>query len=63
MYKKILVPVDGSGKSLLAARQASGLASILGSAVTLFHVAPPLPVERYCSNILGEMQHQNEMLE
>ena len=40
MYKKILVPIDGSGKSLLAACHGAELASNFGASVTLIHVIP-----------------------
>jgi nucleotide-binding universal stress UspA family protein len=43
MYKRILVPVDGSEKAALAALHAAELASKLGSELFLFHVAPSLP--------------------
>lgn len=43
MYKNILVPVDGSEKSALAALHAAELASKLGSELFLFHVVPSLP--------------------
>ncbi len=42
MYKKILVPLDGSEPSLDAARQAVGIAAALGSQVTFIHVLPTL---------------------
>jgi nucleotide-binding universal stress UspA family protein len=38
--KKILVAVDGSPASVLAARTAQQLASAMGAAVTLVHVTP-----------------------
>lgn len=43
MYKKILVPVDGSEKAAKAALHGAELASKLGSALILFHVVPSLP--------------------
>ena len=42
MYKKILVPLDGSAPSLDAARQAIEVAAGLGSQVTFLHVLPTL---------------------
>lgn len=45
MYKKILVPIDGSGKSLLAACHGAELASNFGASVTLIHVIPVLPLD------------------
>lgn len=43
MYRKILVPVDGSEKASKAALHAAELASKMGSEITLFHVVPSLP--------------------
>ncbi|HBC93441.1 MAG TPA: universal stress protein [Pelotomaculum sp.] len=62
MYKKILIPVDGSEKASLAARQAAELASILGSEVTLFHVVPILPVDRFRSIVIEESRLQGKEL-
>lgn len=62
MYKKILIPVDGSEKASLAARQAAELASILGSEVTLFHVVPVLPVDRFRSIVAEESRTQGKEL-
>ncbi len=42
MYKKILVPLDGSVPSLDAAKQAIEIAAALGSQVTFLHVLPTL---------------------
>jgi nucleotide-binding universal stress UspA family protein len=42
MYKKILVPLDGSAPSLDAAKQAVGIAAALGAQVTFLHVLPNL---------------------
>jgi len=49
MYKRILVPIDGSESSLRTLDYAAELASILGSQIELFHVIAPLPstVQRY----------------
>ncbi len=38
MYEKILIPVDGSELSVLAAREGIRLAGLLGSSVTLLYV-------------------------
>ena len=62
MYKKILIPVDGSEKAALAAKQAAELASILGSEVTLFHVVPVLPVDRFRSIVIEESRIQGKEL-
>ncbi|MEQ6437083.1 universal stress protein [Comamonas sp. w2-DMI] len=43
MFKHILVPVDGSKPSLLAARKAAELAKVFGSAVTAVYVIDPYP--------------------
>lgn len=45
MYKKILIPIDGSGESVFAARHGVGLASKFGASVTLVHVMPVLPLD------------------
>lgn len=43
MFNHILVPVDGSTPSLLAARKAAQLSKIFGSAVTAVYVVDPYP--------------------
>jgi len=43
VYKKILVPVDGSVQAAKAALHAAELGSKLDSEVTIFHVVPSLP--------------------
>ncbi len=43
MYKKILVPLDGSEKAAKAALHGAELACKMGSELILFHVAPSLP--------------------
>ena len=43
MFKHILVPVDGSKPSLLAARKAAELSKEFGSAVTAVYVIDPYP--------------------
>ncbi len=45
MYKKILIPIDGSEKALQAARHGANLASKIGARVTLFNVIPVMPVD------------------
>lgn len=40
MYKKILVPLDGSHRSMAAATHAVQIASKLNSTITFFHVVP-----------------------
>lgn len=43
MYRRILVPVDGSEKAAKAALHGAELASKLGAGLILFHVVPSLP--------------------
>ncbi|MFZ5648061.1 MAG: universal stress protein [Bacillota bacterium] len=43
MYKKILVPTDGSKKSDLAVQEGVRLAKALGAEIVVFHVVPELP--------------------
>lgn len=43
MYKKILVPLDGSDRSTKALSHTVELALKLGSQITLMHVVPSLP--------------------
>ncbi|QXZ11339.1 universal stress protein [Comamonas sp. Y33R10-2] len=43
MFNHILVPVDGSKPSLLAARKAAELAKVFGSSVTAVYVVDPYP--------------------
>jgi len=44
VYKKILVPVDGSEQAAKAALHAAELGGKLGSSVTIIHVVPSLPL-------------------
>lgn len=59
IYKKILIPVDGSDKSILAARHGADLASRVGAKVTLVHVIPTLPVD-VRSLVLDKISAQGE---
>ena len=43
MFNHILVPIDGSGTSMLAVSKASGLALAFGSRITLIHVVDNYP--------------------
>ena len=43
MYKKILIPVDGSAQSGKAVEQGVGLARQFGAQVVILHVVPPIP--------------------
>ncbi|MBE3587235.1 MAG: universal stress protein [Thermoanaerobacteraceae bacterium] len=56
MYGKILVPVDGSHRSAMAAEHAAKLAALCKAHLTVLHVVPPLPpyVNRY-EDRLGEV--------
>jgi nucleotide-binding universal stress UspA family protein len=64
MYKKILVPMDGSEKANAAAEHAIELAAKIGAEVTLYHVIPALTpyVNRYSDNMGDAYQQiQNEL--
>lgn len=68
MYKKILVPVDGSESSMASLKHAAELAVNLNSKITIFHVIAPLPssVQRYVhvNNLVNEVQeYGKELLE
>jgi nucleotide-binding universal stress UspA family protein len=43
MYKKILIPVDGSVQAGQAVQQGVALAQKFGAEVVVFHVVPPIP--------------------
>lgn len=58
MYKKILVPVDGSEKAAKAAMHAAKLASEQNAEITLFHVVYDLPQFSYNSPIIIEELHR-----
>ncbi len=62
MYKKILIPVDGSEKSQAAVRKGAEMASIFGATVTLFHVVPVLTIDRFRSIIIDEAKTQGNCL-
>jgi nucleotide-binding universal stress UspA family protein len=47
VFKKILVPTDGSKEASAAGRQAIELAKALGIPVVVFHVAPPFERELF----------------
>jgi nucleotide-binding universal stress UspA family protein len=42
MYRKILVPIDGTERSLAAVREATGLAKSLGAHLLVLHVRSPI---------------------
>ena len=60
MYKKILIPIDGSEQSTESALQGAELAQIIGATVTLFHVVPVLPVDRFRSIVIDEIKVQGK---
>ena len=43
MYRHFLIPMDGSERSEMAARQGVDLAKALGARITAFHVMPAFP--------------------
>ena len=45
MYKKILIPIDGSRESILAATQGVQLAAKFGTTITFVHIIPVLPLD------------------
>lgn len=59
MYKKILIPIDGSEKALQAARHGANLASKIGASVTLFNVLPAMPVD-VRSMVINKIKAQGE---
>ncbi|ACV61871.1 UspA domain protein [Desulfofarcimen acetoxidans DSM 771] len=60
MYKKILVPVDGSEQAAKAALQAAEIASAMGAEITLFHVVVPLTVIDTPSDIKELFMRENQ---
>ena len=65
MYKRILVPIDGSPTSQRALAEAIGLARLTGGQLRLMHVLDQLNSARalsaydgYASNWLGELRQQ-----
>lgn len=71
MYKNILVPVDGSEKSALAALHGAELASKTGSELFLLHVVPSLPpyidtapdrLSKVQQSIMDELNEQGEII-
>lgn len=62
MYKKILVPVDGSDKSFKAAHHAAKIAEKMDGKITLFHVLPQPPsyYMRSVDNIHQIILHEAE---
>ncbi|MFZ5633076.1 MAG: universal stress protein [Bacillota bacterium] len=61
MFKKILVPVDGSDLSVLTIKTAAKMAECFGSEIMLFHVMQlPSPMEIFetYSGKMGEIYYQ-----
>lgn len=56
MFKKILLPVDGSELSLRAVDTGLELAAKLGASVYAFHVVPPFPALTYFVDIIQANQ-------
>src|SRR5262245_4067086 len=47
MYRKILVPTDGTERSLLAVREAAGLAKALDAQLLVVHVRSPMDMPHF----------------
>lgn len=62
MFRKILVPVDGSPESRAAGRQAIALAQALGASVLALHVAPPFQ-SQYFADFVPPPTTTNDMWE
>lgn len=52
MYKNILVPIDGSRLSEKAAKEAVGLARVIGAKITLFHSVGDFPAPVYAESAI-----------
>jgi nucleotide-binding universal stress UspA family protein len=65
MYKKLLVPLDGSVRANLAADQAMELARCMDAEVLFFHVIPALPpyVNKYNDRLGGAYQQIHDELQ
>lgn len=60
MFRKILIPVDGSSEARAAGRQAIELAQSLGASVIALHVAPPFQ-SQYFEDFMPPPTTTNEM--
>lgn len=60
MFRRILVPIDGSSEARAAGRQAIELAQALGAAVVAVHVAPPFQ-SQYFEDFVPPPTTTNEM--
>ncbi|MCL6610654.1 MAG: universal stress protein [Peptococcaceae bacterium] len=65
MYKKILVPLDGSLRAKVAAEHAMELAKSMDSEVLFLHVIPALPpyVNKYSDRLGGAYQQIHDELQ
>jgi len=65
MYKKVLVPLDGSIRANIAAEHAMDLAKTMKAEVMLLHVIPALPpyVNSYSDKLGGAYQQIHDELE
>ncbi|HBV96777.1 MAG: universal stress protein UspA [Peptococcaceae bacterium BICA1-7] len=65
MYKKVLVPLDGSIRANLAAEHAMDLAKTMKAEVMFLHVIPALPpyVNSYSDRLGGAYQQIHDELE
>ncbi|MCL5057980.1 MAG: universal stress protein [Actinobacteria bacterium] len=65
MYKKVLVPLDGSIRANVAAEHAMELAKTMNAEVMFLHVIPALPpyVNSYSDRLGGAYQQINDELE
>ncbi len=54
MYKRILVPTDGTALSEKAVTHAIGLAKALGAGLTAFYASPEYPIPMYAEGVIIE---------
>lgn len=62
MFRRILVPVDGSAEARAAGRQSIDLAQALGASVLALHVAPPFQ-SQYFADFVPPPATTNDMWE
>jgi nucleotide-binding universal stress UspA family protein len=60
MFRRILVPIDGSSEARAAGRQAIELAQSIGASVIALHVAPPFQ-SQYFADFVPPPDTTNEM--
>ena len=60
MFKRILLPTDGSIEALAAGRQAIELATAMGASVLALHVAPPFQAQ-YFEDLVPPPQTTHDM--